>query len=169
MSSISRFIGWAARGAGIAAALAPRTGHAHIKWFCAYDTTVPPLPLHEVVTPAFVAVSVGFSALIFIALVVDRWFARTSVARRLEDVITRGHAHATLLIRVAAGILFVVLWQDGTTILTPELKTTNGIVPWVQLAIAVCMLSRTTLILGAAGIMGLYAYAVAEYGAFHMM
>ena len=67
------------------------------------------------------------------------------------------------------GILFLVLWDSGGTILTPELKTTSSLVPLVQLAIAASMLFRSTLKFGAVGIMALYVYAVEEYGAFHMM
>ena len=70
---------------------------------------------------------------------------------------------------MAVGILFLLLWDSGGTILTPELKTTSPVVPWVQVAIAGSMLFRATARLGAVGILGLYVYAVAEYGAFHMM
>ena len=71
--------------------------------------------------------------------------------------------------RAAVGILFLMLWDSGGIILTPELKTTSTVVPLAQLAIAASMLSRSTLKYGAVGIMALYVYAVEEYGAFHMM
>src|SRR3954463_16794595 len=81
----------------------------------------------------------------------------------------RSVADTNSIIRVAVGILFLLLWDSGGTILTPELKTTSSLVPWVQIAIAASMLFHSTAKLGAVGIMALYLYAVEEYGAFHMM
>jgi hypothetical protein len=147
----------------------PGASQAHIKWFCAYDTTVPPLPIREVITPTFAAVGVVFCALMFVAYVIDRAVNTGAWAKRLDDSIFRPAAYSTTIIRVAVGILFLILWESGDIILTPELKTTSILVPWLQLAIAASMLLRSTLKLGAAGIMLLYAYAVVTYGAFHMM
>jgi hypothetical protein len=146
-----------------------RVSHAHIKWFCAYDTTVPPLPIRDVITPTFIAVATLFCTLMFVAYVVDRSVNATNWARRLDDTIFRSEPYAGVIMRAAVGILFVVLWESGGIILTPELKTSNLLVPWVQLAIAGSMLFRPLLKFGAAGIMGLYIYGVVAYGAFHMM
>ena len=43
--------------------LLPGQSQAHIKWFCAYDTTVPPLPIADVLTPTFLAVAMMFCSL----------------------------------------------------------------------------------------------------------
>jgi hypothetical protein len=149
--------------------LMPNEAGAHIKWFCAYDTSIPPLPIRDVITPTFAAVAIGFCTLMFIAYVIDRMMNASARVKRIDDAIFRLEAHTGTIIRFAVGILFVELWDSGGLILTPELKTASPFVPWVQLAIAASMLFRPTLVLGAAGIMGLYTYAVAEYGAFHMM
>jgi hypothetical protein len=149
--------------------LLPAESQAHIKWFCAYDTTVPPLPIRDVLTPTFVAVAVLFTTLMFVAYVVDRMVDASNWPRRLDDRIYRCQPYTAGMIRVAVAILFLVLWDAGGIILTPELKTTAIWVPWLQLAIAVAMGFRSTLKIGAAGIMVLYVYGVAEYGAFHMM
>jgi hypothetical protein len=154
---------------GVALLLLPAQSQAHIKWFCAYDTTVPPLPIAEVLTPTFIAVAVMFSGVIFTAFVIDRAVNTKDWARRLDERIFRSEATTNTIIRVSVAILFVVLWDGGTTILTPELKTTSPLIPWVQLAIAASMASRTTMKFGAAGIMALYIYAVQAYGAFHLM
>jgi hypothetical protein len=147
----------------------PAKSQAHIKWFCAYDTTVPPLPIGDVVTPTFTAIALLFSILMFIAYVVDRSINESSWARRLDDRIFRSEPYTSVLIRAAVGILFLVLWESGGIILTPELKTNNALIPQLQLAIAASMLFRSTLRPGALGIMVLYAYAAGEYGAFHLM
>jgi hypothetical protein len=149
--------------------LLPSESQAHIKWFCAYDTTVPPLPIREVLTPTFAAVAILFCALMFVAYVVDRAVDGSDWAKRFDNAIFRSESYTSTIIRVAVGILFLALWESGGIILTPELKTTSALVPWLQLAIAASMLFRSTLKLGALGIMALYIYAVASYGAFHLM
>jgi hypothetical protein len=149
--------------------LTPDASQAHIKWFSAYDTTMSPLPIKDVVTATFTVVATGFCTLMFIAFIIDRLVDKTGWAKRVDAAISRCAAHAETIIRVAVGILFLILWQSGDLILLPELKTTNALVPWLQLAIAASMLFRVTLVPGAIGIMLLYAYAISEYGAFHMM
>jgi hypothetical protein len=154
---------------GVLPLLLPAQSQAHIKWFCAYDTTVAPLPIAKVLTPTFLAVAVLFCALMFTAYVVDRTVNATQWAQRLDNRIFRSELCTTTIIRIAVGILFVILWYGGSVILTPELKTASPMIPWVQLAIAASMLSRRALKFGAAGIMALYIFAVQQYGAFHLM
>ena len=155
--------------AGAFLLLLPGQSQAHIKWFCAYDTTVPPLPIRDVLTPTFAAVAILFCSLMFVAYVIDRAVNGSDWARRLDNSIFRSENCTNTILRAAVGILFLVLWDTGGIILTPELKTTSALVPMVQLAIAASMLFRSTLKFGAVGIMALYLYAVEEYGAFHMM
>jgi hypothetical protein len=154
---------------GIMLLLAPGTALAHVKWFCAYDTAVPPLPILDVITPSFIAVAAGFCALMFVAYVIDRAVNGRMWATRLDNAITRYEGYSEVVIRAAVGVLFLALWNAGDTILMPELKTTNSFVPWLQLAIAASMLFRSTLLPAAIGIMGLYVFAILQYGAFHMM
>ena len=147
----------------------PGRSQAHVKWFCAYDTTIPPLPIKQVLTPAFAAIAILFCALMFVAYVADRALNTSSWSKRIDDRMFRSVADTNSIIRVAVGILFLLLWDSGGTILTPELKTTSSLVPWVQIAIAASMMFHSTTKFGAVGIMALYLYAVEEYGAFHMM
>jgi hypothetical protein len=142
---------------------------AHIKWFCSYDTTIPPLPIREVCSATFVVVAAGFCGLMFIAYLIDGRLKASVWARRVDRAILNLESYASTIIRAAVGILFFVLWASGGVILTPELFTTNALIPWLQLAIAATMLFRSTLVFGALGIMFLYVYAVVAYGAFHMM
>jgi hypothetical protein len=149
--------------------LMPTAARAHIKWFCAYDTSMPPTPLGDVFTSTFAIVALGFCGLMFIAYVLDGRLAGCAWAGRLDGAILTLESHTSTLIRAAVGILFFVLWASGGTILMPELQTTNTAIPWLQLAIAASMLARSTLVFGALGIMLLYGYAVVTFGAFHMM
>ena len=121
-------------------AFTPGLAEAHIKWFCSYDTTVPPLPLSQVVTPAFLTIAAGFATLMFIAYVVDDAVARSGFLARLEQAMLGFEPSIHLLIRAAVGAFFVSLWTTGGVILTPELKTTSTIIPWLQLLIAISTL-----------------------------
>lgn len=157
---------------GLASALAlvlPRAAEAHIKWFCGYDTTLPPLPMKDVLTPVFLVVAGGFAALMFTAYLIDRVADRNNWLGRVELALAHFEPSVLLLVRATVGGFFVSLWTMGGVILTPELKTTSLIIPWLQLAIAASTLFRPTLVLTAAGIVGLYCTGVARYGAFHMM
>lgn len=155
--------------AAAAMLLLPCESQAHIKWFCAYDTTVPPLPIDKVITPTFAAIAIGFGAVMFVAYLIDRLVEGSNYANRIDNMIVRGEPYIFALVRAAVGALFVSLWTSGGLILTPELKTTSVYIPWLQLAIAASMLFRPTVTFGAAGILGLYAYAASVYGAFHLM
>jgi hypothetical protein len=149
--------------------LRPAAASAHIKWFCAYDTAVPPLPIHDVLTATFCMIATGFSALMFVAYMLDGRLTACHWAQRLDKAILSLEPYTSSVVRAAVGILFFVLWVTGGTILMPELLTANKLIPWLQLAIAAAMLFRSTLVFGAIGIMVLYGYAVVTYGAFHMM
>ena len=156
-------------GTGAAALLIPGESQAHIKWFASYDTSVPPLPIRDVLTPTFTLVAASFGLLMFAAYAIDGGIQRNGWIIRIDDALLRCRQHIDPLMRAVIGGFFVSLWTAGGMILTPELKTASTLIPWVQLAIATSMLSRQTLILGAGGIMALYVQGILEYGAFHMM
>ncbi|HJS85016.1 MAG TPA: hypothetical protein VJ779_06115 [Acetobacteraceae bacterium] len=149
--------------------LAPDRAYAHIKWFCPYDTTVPPLPLADVLTPSFAFIAAGFGALMFVAYVIDGIVERKGWLGSLDRALLGCEPAISVLVRASVCIFFLILWMDGRTILTPELKTTSAWVPWLQLAVAAFTLWRRTLVLAGAGIAVLYMYGVARYGAFHML
>src|SRR5689334_13675165 len=93
----------------LALLLTPRPSQAHIKWFCAYDTTVPPLPIADVVTPTFLAICIGFCVLMFGAYAIHRVIDRTRRAARIDDGIRRCEPSITTILRSATGILFLAL------------------------------------------------------------
>ena len=105
----------------------------------------------------------------FLAYAIDAAIGGSKQVEHIDNAFLRWKGHIDPILRAAIGAFFVSLWTSGGIILTPELKTSNSIIPWIQLGIALSMLFRPSSVLGAAGIMGLYAYGVAHYGAFHMM
>lgn len=78
-------------------------------------------------------------------------------------------ADSERLIRAVLGAFFVSLWATGRVLLTPELTTSLPYVPWLQLAIAACMLWRPSLPVGGMGIVLLYGMAIQAYGLFHLL
>jgi len=73
------------------------------------------------------------------------------------------------LYRAGTAVFFVAIAVLGGIILTPELKTDVRWISWFQIAIALGMFWRPTMVLSALGIVVLYAYGVAEYGIFHLL
>ncbi len=148
--------------------VAPCAAQAHVKWFCSYDTKIPPLPFQDVLTPAFIKVAAAFAALMYVAYLIDHAVERNGWLDWFDRALLRCAPCIPTLVRTAVCAFFLTLWATGGTILTPELTTTNRWVPWLQLAVAAGTLFRPTLAVAAVGIVGLYVYGVSTYGAFHM-
>ncbi len=155
--------------------LIPVQASAHVKWFCSSaDVTHAPIALSRVLTPLFAFVCIGFLLLVFAGFLID-----DAVRQRWPRLASSGGLHAETeekLIRLATGAFFlllwdkgaVVLWEFGSTILTPELMANVAWMSALQFFIAVSVVWRGTCILGAGGIGMLYAYGIAQFGIFHM-
>lgn len=151
--------------AGVSAmvGLLPGRAWAHVKWFAPYDVSLPPTPIAGVMTTHFLLVLAGFALLVFGGFLLDRLLARAAPKR------TGRHEKAEEnLLRAAMAAFFMVLFAGGQTVLTPELHTTAGWIPWLQLGVAASMLWRPTCVLGGIGIIVLYCYGILEYGVFHL-
>jgi hypothetical protein len=148
-----------------ASALLPAHASAHVKWFMSYDVTQAPTLVGNVLTAQFLMLFTGFALLVFAGVMVDRYIADK------WPVIAKEAQRADFeerLLRAGMGGFFMALFAAGGVILTPELRTDADWPSWLQLAIAISMLSNRTCILGGAGIAILYAYGVSCYGAFHL-
>jgi hypothetical protein len=147
------------------AGLLPTRAWAHVKWFAPYDVSQQPTPVSNVLTTHFILVLVGFTALLIGSFLLDqipaKWGGRLTAPGNCEDLEER-------LLRAGTGAFFVALFATGGTILTPELRTAADWSAWLQLGIAVSMLSGRTCVLGSLGILTLYGFGVAEYGYFHL-
>ena len=142
---------------------------AHVKWFCAYNIAGQPRGLENVLCPNFeILMLVAFTMLLFGYIV--EWSAiGTALLAALNRVTSPLRDDTEVIIRAACGFFFVACWANGGVILTPELKTASPIIPWIQLALAAGLIWRETLIFTAIGIVGLFAYAVYQYGIFHLL
>lgn len=146
---------------------------AHVKWFAQYDLTLPPMPIGEVLNAFFVCFFLFSVVAIYGFYWVDRYVYRKRI---LEDVLVRytiPEPVAFLIMRCAAAAFFAAVSVYGFTgdafYLTPELKTDQAWVPWLQAAMALCALHRWTMPLMAVGMAVLYAAAVRQYGIFHLL
>jgi hypothetical protein len=158
----------AALAAAAASFLLPaRAARAHVKWFAPYDVTEPPTPVGGLLTSHFLVVFAGFALLVFGGFLLDRLASRSgrggifAAPGRREELEER-------MLRAGTGAFFMALFTAGGVILTPELKTGAEWPAWLQLGLAASMLSPRTCVLGAAGILALYGYGVAQYGVFHL-
>jgi hypothetical protein len=142
---------------------------AHVKWFAAYDVAGSPRSLIEACSaPFFMLVAVALAALWIGSRVEQTVFGKliTTTIDRLSGAL---QARSDDMFRAGTAAFFIALWATGNIILTPELTTQSTIIPWVQAAIAVGMLWRSTLVFSAIGIVALFGVGIAAYGSFHMM
>lgn len=155
--------------AGLTTLLRSSPAHAHVKWFCAYNVFTRPRALNLVWSSDFRHVLLLGLAILMIACLVEVTALGRLLVDGINEIARLIEGQIETLFRAVYGAFFVCLWSIGNIILTPELKTTLGFVPWLQLAIAVGILWRPTMALSACGIVALYALGIREYGLFHML
>lgn len=148
--------------------MVPTTADAHVKWFCAFSIAGQPAGLHNVLCQDFeglVGLAIG---VLLLGCLVDRTFIGTALTRALDRVVAPFRDSGDVLVRACVGFFLVSVWCIGGILMTPEIKTTSTVIPWLQLALAVCLISRKTTVLAAVGLVGIYATAIGTYGAFHL-
>ncbi|MGH1572966.1 hypothetical protein ACRAWG_22635 [Methylobacterium sp. P31] len=147
---------------------ATSAAEAHVKWFCAYDVAGQPQGLEQVLCLDFE----WLTALAMICLIFGCLAEGTplggALLNALDRVTTRIRSDTELLVRATLGFFLVSLWDLGGIILTPELKTDVTWIPWLQLAMAACLIWPRTMPLTGLGIVFLFSFATAQYGVFHL-
>lgn len=128
-----------------------------------------PLMVGGVSHPAFEATPVLALVVLAVAALLDGTRCGNAIQRTIGDIVAPLKAHSDQLIRALCGLFFVALWAKGGAILNAELPTTSAAVPLVQLLIAFCMLWRETLVVAAAGIVGLLGLALHDHGMSHLV
>lgn len=154
---------------GLALAVLPQSAFAHIKWFAPYDVPSQPRPLSQVFDVLFwepMALALGALLLTCYA---ERGPIGRAVLNTLEALGRPLRPRIDDLYRAGTAVFFVAIAVLGGVILTPELKTNFTAIPWFQIAIALGMFWRPTMVLSALGIVCLYAYGIAAYGIFHLL
>ncbi len=125
---------------------------AHVKWFCAFDVAGQPRGLENVLCTNFeVLVGLAMVAL-FAGCLLERTFVGDALLRSFDRATAALHSHTEIMFRVGIAGFLIGLWALGGVLLTPELKTTWAVIPWIQLAMAACLISRRTMPVTAFGI-----------------
>lgn len=150
------------------------TIYAHVKWFAPYDIVKPPLPINEVLTKTFIYFFLFSVGCMYVFFLMDRIAYRNRYFRNFDEKLKKLNNFSFYIMRICAGIFFISLWlyymfTGNAVFITPELKTTQAIIPWVHLVLGLCALSRYTTPLVGIGIIGLYIDATAHYGIFHLL
>jgi len=141
---------------------------AHVKWFSAFDVADQPRNLESVLCVDFGELVAMAMLVLMAGCLIDGTRVGDALRRALDRVTRILRTNDEILIRAICGFFFVALWTKGGILLTPELKTTSEMVPWLQLATAAGLLWRRTMPFSAAGIAVLFALAVHDYGVFHL-
>jgi hypothetical protein len=158
--------------AGFAAAgLAWTTAaEAHVKWFAPYIVAAPQRPVLATLADAWFWIGIALVLACFLATrLVETSRYGVMILDALDRVTTPLWRRLDDYVRAIIAAFFVAIFAVGGIYLTPDLKTPHEWVSWVQLLIAAGIFSRRTMPLSAAGIIGLWALAVRDYGIYHLL
>ncbi|MDP4004095.1 hypothetical protein [Methylobacterium sp. NEAU K] len=148
--------------------VATSEAQAHVKWFCAYDVAGQPQGLEQVLCLNFEWLTALALVCLMFGCLAEGTPLGGALLNALDRVTTRVRTDTELLVRATLGFFLVSLWSLGGIILTPELKTDVTWIPWLQLALAACLIWRRTMPITGLGIVFLFSFATAQYGVFHL-
>lgn len=146
------------------------TAHAHVKWFAPYIVGAPPQPLSATLTNQWFWIGIALVLMFFLATrAIEKMTVGQSILAGMDEVMNPLWLRLDDFVRVVIAAFFVAIFAVGGVYLTPDLKTPNEWVSWMQLLIAACVFSRRTMPLAAAGIILLWVLALTEYDLFHLL
>jgi len=157
---------------GILLCIDPNDAVAHVKWFSDYNLLCPPRsPSRIVFGEYFFLFCLFVGPLMFAVTYADHELVRRRswLFQRASSLTDQVHAYFPVAMRFGVSAFFVAAASYGGFLLTPELKTEQSWVPVVHLAIAAVVLLPRTAFLAGFGIAGLYAYAVSQFGVYHLL
>jgi hypothetical protein len=143
---------------------------AHVKWFAPYIVGAPPQQLNATLANPWFWMGISLVLVFFLATrTVERTPFGQAVLAGMDKVMNPLWLRLDDFVRVVIAAFFVAIFAVGGVYLTPDLKTPNEWVSWMQLLIAACVFSRRTMPLAAAGIVLLWVLALTEYDLFHLL
>lgn len=154
---------------GVLTIVCPSDAAAHVKWFSTFNVAATPRPLGSVLSLNFAWLFLVSAAALWAGAVLERTRFGFMLRDAFNALTSALQSRTEALLRACAGAFFVSLWVLGNVILTPELKTSSVVLPWLQVAIAIGLFWQRTMILSGIGIIVLYAAGIAYYGPFHLM
>lgn len=155
-----------------AAACAATAGaaDAHVKWFAPYIVGAPPQQMSATLTNQWFWFGIALVLVFFLATrTVEKVPLGQSVLAGIDKLTQPLWLRLDDFVRAVIAAFFVAIFAVGGVYLTPDLKTPNEWVSWMQLLIAAFVFSRRTMPLAAAGIVLLWCMALTEYDLFHLL
>jgi len=143
---------------------------AHVKWFAPYIVGAAPQPLMMTLTNIWFWFGLGLVLFFFISMrELEKSSSGETILLFIDKVSDPLWNRLDDFVRVVIGAFFVAIFAVGGVYLTPDLKTPNEWISWVQLLIAAAIFSRKTQPLAAAGIIALWLLALQDYDIFHLL
>jgi Domain of unknown function (DUF305) len=151
-------------------AAGPLSAGAHVKWFAPYIVEAPPQRIGETLANPWFWTGIALVLLFFLATrAVEKTRVGEAVLAGLDKTTGPLWARRDDFMRFVIAAFFVAVFAVGGVYLTPDLKTPNEWVSWMQLLIAALVFSRRTMPLAAAGIILLWLLALTQYELFHLL
>ncbi len=141
---------------------------AHVKWFSRFSYTEAPLTLGEIFTPLFLTLLGASLGAISVLVFVDDHIARLDWYQAFNKRLDRYASKSDLIIRVATGAVLLLSWQAGA-LLVPELQIYNTWIEFIQLTLAILILSNRFIRQTGYGLIGLYIFAFFKFGSIHLL
>jgi hypothetical protein len=153
-----------------ASAALPGAAAAHVKWFAPYIVEAPPRAMRATLVDPWFWTGIALVLLFFLATrAIERRPAGVAILAGLDKVTGPLWERRDDFMRFVIAAFFVAVFAVGGVFLTPDLKTPNEWVSWMQLLIAALVFSRRTMPLAAAGILLLWLLALSQYELFHLL
>ncbi len=141
---------------------------AHVKWFSRFSYTQEPLTVGEIFSPLFLTLFGASLAAIGILVFVDDQIARLNWYREFNHRLERYASKSDLIIRIATGAVLLLSWQAGA-LLVPELHIYSTWLEFIQLTLAILILSNRFTRHAGYGLVGLYIFAFFKFGSIHLL
>lgn len=153
-----------------AAALAAGGAQAHVKWFAPYIVEAPPQQLGMTLANPWFWTGIALVLVFFLATrAIEKTPFGQSVLAGMDTLSKPLWLRLDDFVCCVIAAFFVAVFAVGGVYLTPDLKTPNEWVSWMQLLIAALVFSRRTRPLAAAGIILLWLLALTDYQLFHLL
>ncbi|RYE42851.1 MAG: DUF305 domain-containing protein [Hyphomicrobiales bacterium] len=155
---------------GVGCAATAVSAEAHVKWFAPYIVGAPPQALSATLANTWFWLGIALVLVFFIATrAIEKMPVGQHILASMDKITNPLWLRLDDFVRVVIAVFFVAIFAVGGVYLTPDLKTPNEWVSWVQLLIAAFVFSRRTMPLAAAGIIMLWVLALTEYDLFHLL